>query len=250
MPPTPAAENPEIARIQRLYEAQLAAKDELIAELRRQQPSGGAVPAPHAAAEDPGLARITAFSDGVFSIAITLLVLDIRLPDGLQGRSLPDALGGLWTNYLSFLISFIIVGLIWANHRTMFSYITRANHALVVANILLLLNIAFLPFPAAQLARFLDQPREQQVAVLLYSGTLAVGGVFYNWVWRVAVRGGLLDPAASPSVLRTLGRRYTLGPLLYSLAFALTFLNSWLGLGLCTALLVLYLVPGFTHELH
>ena len=199
--------------------------------------------------EDPGLLRVEAFSDGVFAIAITLLVLDIRLPDDLHGRGLFAALGDIWPNYLSFLLSFIIVGLVWTNHRTMFSHIKRANQNLVVLNLLLLLNIAFLPFPAAQLARFATHPSDREAAALLYTGWLTLGGVFYNALWRYALAADLTDSHADPAALALLTRRYALGPILYGVAFLLAFVSSQASLGLCAVLAILYLLPNFTHQI-
>ncbi len=112
--------------------------------------------------------RIIAFSDAVFAFAITLLILNIHvpLPQELLStkKSLFHTLGEQWPTYLSFLLSFLIVGIVWGNHHTMFSYIKRSNHALIVLNFLLLLSIVVLPFVAALLALYIGTP-EQQTAV-------------------------------------------------------------------------------------
>src|ERR1700730_16451236 len=98
--------------------------------------------------EEIGTSRIEAFSDGVFAIALTLLVLSmhIPLPNELRQGDLWSALGSQWHTYLSFLLSFTIVGVVWGNHHTMFSYIKRANHLLVILNLLLMLVVVLLPF--------------------------------------------------------------------------------------------------------
>lgn len=89
-------------------------------------------------------------------------------------KSLLYALGEQWPTYLSFLLSFLIVGIVWGNHHTMFSYVKRSNHTLVVLNLLLLLSIVILPFVAALLALYLGTP-EQQTAVLVYRGSSMSG---------------------------------------------------------------------------
>src|SRR5919108_1729971 len=98
-------------------------------------------------------ARLEAFSDGVFAIAITLLVLEIRLPEG-EGP-LWNVLGELWPSYLAYVLSFVTIGIMWANHHAIFRLIARASHGLIVANLFLLMTIAFLPFPTGVLAEHL-----------------------------------------------------------------------------------------------
>jgi hypothetical protein len=114
--------------------------------------------------------RIEAFSDGVIAIAITLLVLEVRVPHVEEGESLWDALRGLWPSYVGFGLSFVIIGIIWANHHEMFDFITRANRTLVLLNLLFLLCVGFLPFPTALLAEYLGREGER-AAVNVYSGS-------------------------------------------------------------------------------
>lgn len=192
--------------------------------------------------------RVLAFSDGVFAFAITLLILNIHVPLPQEllttKKSLLDALGEQWPTYLSFLLSFLIVGIVWGNHHTMFSYIKRSNHALVVLNLLLLLSIVVLPFIAALLALYIGTP-EQQTAVLIYSGVWAIGGFFYNMLWWYSSWDHrLLDKDLPLETVRRLTRRYLFGPLFYMLAFGLSFFwNGTLGLGLCILLALAYLLP-------
>jgi uncharacterized membrane protein len=190
--------------------------------------------------------RVTAFSDSVFAFAITLLVITIHapLPAELGRKSLLLVLGQQWPNYLSYVLSFIQVGQVWANHHTMFTYIKRANHVLIVLNTLLLMNIAVLPFPTALLALYIGT-HEQYAAVLVYSGTLAVGGIFYNALWWYAARHhDLLDPTLDRQVVHRVTRRYLLGPTLYALAFGLSFFwNGTVSLVLCAFLITFYLLP-------
>ena len=193
--------------------------------------------------------RIEAFSDGVFAIAITLLILDIHVPSGPipSGEGTTWLLGQLvhqWPNYLSFFLSFLIVGVVWGNHHTMFSYIKRSNHFLIILNLLLLLSVVVIAFTAALLGHYLGTAG-QQAAVMVYSGVLVIGGIFYNLLWWYASQNyRLIDRMLPPEVVRRVTRRYVFGPILYTLAFALSFFwNGTPGLILCILLALIYLLP-------
>src|SRR5215204_395967 len=116
-------------------------------------------------------ARLEAFSDGIIAFAITLLVLEIRVPhlEGATPESLWSALRDLWPNYLGYLISFATIGIMWANHHTIFRLITRTSHYLILTNLLFLLCLAFLPFPTALLTHTLGHP-DERVGIIVYSG--------------------------------------------------------------------------------
>ena len=123
--------------------------------------------------------RLETFADGVFAIAVTLLVLDIRLPE--EGGSLTDRLGDAWPAYVAYALSFITIGIMWANHHSIFELIDRTSHGLIVANLVLLLLVAFLPFPTKVLGDYLRQGgHDQHVAAVFYSGTFTVTAVVYN----------------------------------------------------------------------
>ena len=101
------------------------------------------------------MGRIEAFSDGVFAIAITLLVIEIGVPhiQG-EGTTLSHALLEQWPSYLGYAISFLQIGVIWANHHNRFRFIARSDHILLFLNILFLMCVAFIPFPTALLAEY------------------------------------------------------------------------------------------------
>lgn len=202
-----------------------------------------------AAQEEMGTNRIEAFSDGVFAIAITLLILDIHIPSqpippGEGTTWLLQQLGLQWPNYLSFSLSFLIVGVVWGNHHTTFSYIKRSNHFLIILNLLLLLSIVVVAFTAALLGHYIGTAG-QQAAVMIYSGVLVIGGIFYNLLWWYASRNyHLIDRTLQPEVVRRVTRRYIFGPVLYALAFGLSFIwNGTPGLVLCILLAIIYLLP-------
>jgi uncharacterized membrane protein len=198
----------------------------------------------------PGMsdtARVEAFSDGVFAIAITLLVLEIQVPSPQQtqqGANLLPALLHLWPSYLGYLISFITIGIMWANHHAMFVYIRRTDRYFLLISVLFLMCIAFLPFPTAVLAEYLPQMSGRRIAVALYSGVLVLIALAYNATWWYAAWGGrLLDPKADREAVRTIGNRYAMGPVAYGISFGLAFVNVWASLAVHGVLAVFYLLP-------
>ncbi len=187
--------------------------------------------------------RLEAFSDGVIAIAITLLVLEIRVPEAHGAAELWRALWELWPAYLGYLISFLIIGIMWANHHTIFRYIGRTDHYLVVINLLLLLCIAFIPFPTALLAEYLGHP-EEQVGGIVYSGAFFVTALVYNLLWLHPRRAGLLAPDADGRAVRSITSRFRLGPPSYLLAFVLSFFSTEASLLVLLALALLYVLPN------
>jgi uncharacterized membrane protein len=152
--------------------------------------------------------RVIFFSDGVFAIAITLLVLSIEVPDSpdnLLGQLLDE-----WSRFFSYVISFLVIGLFWVLHHRMFGQVRRHDPALIWLNLFLLMLVAFLPFPSALLGRYGDEP----VAVVLYAASMAATSLMlsatYTYLYlhqdllfrpatraelRVAVLRGLMTPA-------------------------------------------------------
>ncbi len=194
---------------------------------------------------DNETARIEAFSDGVFAIAITLLIIEIRPPHVEGGHSLVEGLVGLWPSYLGYAISFLVIGTVWANHHNRFRLISRSDHQFLFLNVLFLLCVAFIPFPTALLAEYLPTTDDHRTtAVAVYTGALAVTAVFFTLLWLYAAGGyRLVDRSADPSVLRAMTRRFVLGMLLYIVAFALAFVSVAASLALIVALALLFVLP-------
>ncbi len=191
--------------------------------------------------------RVEAFSDGVFAIAITLLILEIRVPPpdvAAAMGGLPHALAQLWPSFAGYVIAFIAIGIMWSNHHAMFTYIVKSDRYFLMINVVLLMCVAFVPFPAGLLAAYLGRDDGRVAAVAAYSATIVVIAIGYNALWWYAKAGGrLLDPAADPDAVRTLTRRSALGPLAYAIALAVAFLNPWACLALHALLAVFYLLP-------
>jgi uncharacterized membrane protein len=129
---------------------------------------------------------VEAFSDGVFAIAATLLILNVQLPNGNPAGRLPAALLQLWPHYATYCASFLTIGIMWINHHALFTRITRVDRPLVLFNLGLLMVIAFVPFPTAVLGDHISIPQDASAATLFYVlcavlTALAFTGV-YLWV--------------------------------------------------------------------
>ena len=187
--------------------------------------------------------RIEAFSDGVFAIAITLLILEVRLP-AENGDPLSRRLAEAWPGYIAFLLSFLVIGIMWANHHGNFHLIERCTHGLVVANLLLLLCVSFIPFPTKILAEELRHAgADQTTAALFYSGSFVVTALFFNVMWRVAATGNRLIRPGSEAAAAVVTRRYRFGVPSYLAATLAALWSVPLSLAINGALAVLYLLP-------
>jgi uncharacterized membrane protein len=187
--------------------------------------------------------RLEAFSDGVFAIAVTLLILEIKVPDAaeIHEHGLWRALLERWPSYVGYLISFSTTGIMWVNHHALFNYIRRVDRALLLANLLLLMTISFLPFPTAVLAEHLPDADARTPAAVFYGGTLVVIAMSFNLLWWAARgRHQLLAADAHEGGMRTITLRYSMGPLSYGLATAVAFLSVWASLAIHFGLAVFY----------
>ncbi len=194
-----------------------------------------------------GTSRLEAFADGVFAIAITLLVIDIRLPPRAEMQQLGGlaaALRHLWPSYLGYVTSFLITGIMWANHHSLMKLVDRVDHGFITLNLLLLLCISFVPFPTAVMAEHLTDPRERAVAVAFYCGCFTVTAVFYFLTWWHAARDRRLIAAQVPdSAVRAITRAYAPGSLLYLAATLLAFVHVAISLAIVLGLAILYMLP-------
>ena len=161
-----------------------------------------------AAARRSGLrtSRMEAFSDGVFAIAITLLVLEIGVPAGSEDDLL-RAVAEQWPSYLAYLVSFATIGAIWLKHTVITEYLTGATSVLIRLNLLLLLVVSFLPFPTRLLAEHVRADQAERVATTIYGITLLLASGLVGVLWRYAVRERLLRPDATDQEVTALGKR-------------------------------------------
>jgi uncharacterized membrane protein len=187
--------------------------------------------------------RLEAFSDGVFAIAITLLVLDLAVPARNQVRpgGLGSALAHQWPSYFAYLVSFLVIGIIWVNHHTMFSKVNRVDRPVLFANLALLLVVSALPFPTRLLAEYLTASSDAHTAAAIYSGTMLAMGCAYSVLWIAVTRDvGLLREHLDPVVSRAALRRFGLGNVVYLATVGLSFLSAIATLSLHAALALYY----------
>ncbi len=185
--------------------------------------------------------RLEAFSDGVFAIAITLLVLELKVP---TAGDLTRGLLTLWPSYLSYSVSFIVIGAIWINHHAMFDRIVQVDHGLLLLNTFHLLFIAFLPFPTAVLAHALQTGVGESAATAFYGGTLTLIGILVTAMWFHAVRrGNLLSGDLGQAEAKQIGRMYLTGPIGYSVGTLAAFINPWISITLFVGLNAFFLWP-------
>jgi uncharacterized membrane protein len=193
---------------------------------------------------DQGKGRIEAFSDGVFAIALTLLILEIRppqLPEGAGDEQLFAALVGLWPSFLAFVLSFSVVLIMWVNHHELFRLARGVDHPFLFANGLVLLVVTFVPFPTAVLARHLGTAAACAAAAF-YCGTFFLVAVAYNVLFlALAHRRRLVRPEVGEQELARVRRAYYLGLVVYGASVGAALWSPAAGLGLCAALWLLFL---------
>jgi uncharacterized membrane protein len=132
--------------------------------------------------------RLEAFSDGVFAIAITLLVLDLPVPH-VEAGELATALLDQWPAYAAYVVSFAIVGIIWINHHAVFGYVKRADRAVLFLNLHLLLWVTVIPWPTRLLADYMLAGGEnERAAALVYALTMTLMGVAFGSLWLYLAR--------------------------------------------------------------
>jgi uncharacterized membrane protein len=169
-------------------------------------------------------ARIEAFSDGVFAIAITLLILEIKIPSP-AASDLGRQLYLQWPSFLAFFISFAFIGIMWINHHRMFTHIKKSDDVLLILNLALMFGVCVVPFTTSLLAAHIGHPGAR-TAVIVYDATYLGIAIFFNLLWRYATsRDGHL--LADREGAKKITKRYNIGPLLYVIAIAL----AWVSIG-------------------
>jgi uncharacterized membrane protein len=184
--------------------------------------------------------RLEAFSDGVFAIAITLLVLEITVPHLEEPGELGQALKDLWPSYLAFATSFLTIGIMWINHHSVFRQLGEVDHRFLFANLGLLMCISFVPFPTTLLADYAWGGNGTAAAVA-YGVTLTITALFFNLLWRYAAwNRRLIREDADPREIDGISRAYLPGPFMYGLATVVAFLSAEASAALYLAIAVFY----------
>jgi uncharacterized membrane protein len=195
------------------------------------------------AQEEKETGRLEAFSDGVFAIAITLLVLELKVPEvkdaGSSAAALAKGLLQQWPSYIGLITSFFTVLIMWVHHHAIFRNVCRTDAWLHFANGCLLLGVTFVPYPTAILASFLQTPAARMAAVF-YSGTFVFMALCFYLLIRAAFRKPLLSQHASQEFIEKTCHDYMYGPPAYLLAMLAALFDVRLSLAVCTALWIFW----------
>lgn len=190
--------------------------------------------------------RLEAFSDGVFAVAITLLVLNIHVPTpSTDPGKFVDELKASIPAVLVYVLSFVIVGIYWVGHHNTFHYIQRTDRILLWLNIFLLLCIVFIPFPTALLGLTALSGASAPISVTIYGCTLILTGSLLQLLWWYATKNyRLVDRNIDPQLVRRAARRNVMGPMIYFLAIMASFLHIVISLSIFALVPLLYILPG------
>lgn len=187
--------------------------------------------------------RVEAFSDGVFAIAITLLILEIKVPKAdfsMTNSQLFNSLLNLWPSYFAFLLSFVAVLIMWINHHGFFKYLRAINSRFMYANGFLLLMVTFIPFPTAVLAQHINSPAANSASAF-YCGTMVLVSVAFNVLWfATAYKRALVKDEISDNLIIKIRNAYWFGFFVYLTSFAISFFHALAGLFLCISLWIFW----------
>jgi uncharacterized membrane protein len=186
--------------------------------------------------------RLEAFSDGVFAIVITLLVLELRPPEVKSEQSLASALWHQWPSYAAYLVSFIVIGVMWLNHHRLFDQVRQVDGPLLLFNLNLLLWTALIPFPTVVVADYLRGGGDDaKTAVAFYGAVVMVNALswlaVFLWITHDERIAGELPP---PDVLRKTRIRFGFGNIAYAFALAIAFVSPYVALALHAAMALYY----------
>jgi TMEM175 potassium channel family protein len=185
--------------------------------------------------------RVVAFSDAVFAITITLLVLEIRRP--ADDRHLLHGLLALWPSYFAYAVTFLFIGQVWANHHVMFDHSRAADPTVLLLNTLLLMVVAFLPFATSVLAGALHSGHGQRTAIVFYAIAFDMTALTFNAVWQYACRHSLLSQAIDSAGATAISRRFQLALVWLATSALLGAVLPVLGLAVIAAFNAVYWLP-------
>ena len=186
--------------------------------------------------------RIEAFSDGVFAIAITLLILEIKVPPHASATSSQEVLNmlaHLWPSLLAFFLSFVTILIVWINHHWVFTLMKSVHPPTLFANELLLLAVTIIPFPTALLAEYLNRPG-MNIAVAVYCATYLLLNLGFNLLWWSADSPTILKSHVTPAAVRRIRRVYLAGLAVYAASVVMALWSPYLGLMVCSLIWVLW----------
>jgi uncharacterized membrane protein len=189
-------------------------------------------------------ARIETLGDGIFAIVLTLLVFELKVPTIPLGvdpaQALPGLLIAMWPKFVSWLLSFVILGVYWQAHHGQYNFIRRVDRPLIWLNILFFMMVALIPFTAALMGTF----PATRLAVVLYGVNLILVNLSLAWHWRHATRRHwLVDAHMEPAAVAVAYRRILLPPVVYAVAIAATWLDPHVAIALYALMPLAYIIP-------
>lgn len=188
--------------------------------------------------------RLEAFSDGVFAIAATLLVLELRVPEAGSGPLWPQILAQ-WPSYATYVISFLTIGIIWVNHHALFALMVKVDRPLLFLNLLLLMVTSLLPFPTGLLAQWLADDQQAHVAAAILGGVYLLMGLAFSGIWLYAVlHHDLAAPGFDRATARASIPRFTAGNVAYLIGIGLAFVSPLLSLLVYGLVAIYYVFPS------
>jgi uncharacterized membrane protein len=195
-------------------------------------------------------ARLEAFSDGVIAVAITLLALDLHVPDPAHAGTLAHNLAAQWPNYAAYTVSFLTIGIIWINHHAMLRRTLGVDHTILLLNILLLLTVVVLPFSTSLMAAYLKASHGENLAAGVWSGSFLVMSIAFFAMQRhlLVTKQHLLHEHMTPELRTWVLRRNAAGLMPYAIATAAAILSPYLTLAICAAVAVFYALPATTSD--
>ena len=189
--------------------------------------------------------RLEAFADGVFAIAATLLILNVDAQVGEGTGAIGHRLLAIWPSYIAYAVSFVTIGIIWSNHHTVMAQLGRVDRTFLMQNVLLLLCVAFLPFPTRLVAEHLRDRHDLQPAALAYGATMTVMAACYISVWLYAIAGKrLLHEHSDPRTVSGITRSYLPGVPLYLTATLLALASPLASVALYAAIALFYVIES------
>ena len=189
--------------------------------------------------------RLEAFSDGVFAIAITLLILEIKIPhheDIEKYGSLSRYLLNLWPSIFAYVFSFVIIGIYWANHHHLFKLFRKTDHTFNMINVMFLMAISFLPYPTAILGDYITDPSEGKDAVSFYAIGITLPSLFWLTMWLYAIhKGRLIDQKLKPEFVKALTKIFIVSNVIYISAIVVSFFSRNFALAMVIIMTLIYL---------
>jgi uncharacterized membrane protein len=196
-----------------------------------------------------GVGRVEAFSDGVFSVAVTLLVLNIARPtvgESDPAPALASYLLNQWPSYVSYVLAFLTLGSVWVSHHQMLKYFRRVDETLQILNLMFLMFIVFTPFTTGMVAQYIQDYDKLRIALVVYTGAWVLNGLFLAAMWHYARRNGLLKSGVTPALSRRMSVTVATGTSIGAAAIVVSLFAPVIGLLMDMAAVVIYVIIPLT----